>query len=138
MDVLEPLWKVLKEEEKISLQDALEKADLNNFVGRMAVRELLMDFTIRWKKLIKTVIKRKEKIRELAKSDLFGKIILLERCEDSEVTPEGLDLNLWFEKLKYCKTVRPDNPLFTAYNPLGMYSLTYSALLEERDGKGLS
>lgn len=132
MDI-EPLWEVLEEEEKIDLQAAIIKAQLPPYESRMAVRELLTDFTIRWQKLTKTIIKRKEKIEELAKSDIFGKIILLEKCEDSEVTPEGLDLNLWFEKLRYCKTVRPENPLFNTATPFN--SLTYTSLLEVRNGK---
>jgi hypothetical protein len=130
---LEPLWKVLEGEEKIDLQEAILKAQMPPYESRMAVREVLMDFTIKWQKLIKTVIKRKEKIEELAKSDLFGKIILLEKCEESLVTPEGLDLMLWFEKLRYCKTVRPENPLFYTGQTFG--ALNYWSLLEIRNGK---
>jgi hypothetical protein len=99
----------------------------------MAVRDVLMQFTIKWKKLTRTVINRKRKVKDLAKSELFGKVILLEKCENSKITPEGLDLRLWFEKLRYCKTVGPENPLFDTNNPLSS-PLNYYHLLEKRNG----
>jgi len=131
---LRPLWKVLKEEEEIDLQDAIKKAGLDPYEGRMAVRELLMDFTIKWRKCLKAVIKRKEKTLTLAKSDLFGQIMLLQKCENSELTPEGLDLGLWFEKLRYNKSVSIDNPLFDVNSPIRL-ALTYTDLVALRNGK---
>ena len=130
---LGPLWKILEEEEEIDLQEAIEKSGLDPYKARMEVRELLMDFTIKWRKTLRAVIKRKDKIKSLAKSELFGKIILLEKCEKSELTPEGLDLGLWFEKLRYNKTVRIDNPMFDVNSPVKL-SLTYFDLVEARNG----
>ena len=138
IDFLEPLWKVLEDEEEIDLDEAIKKSGLKPYDARMSVRRVLMDFTIKWKRLIRTVIKRKAKIIELSKSEVFGKIILLEKCENSKLTPEGLDLHLWFEKLRYCKTVGTENPLFSVNNPISPQALNYLSLLEKRNGGKLS
>lgn len=134
MSYLEPLWTVLEDYEEIDLTEAIEEAGLDPYKGRMAVREVLLDFTLRWKKTLRAVIKRKDKIRALAKSDLFEKIMLLERCEHSELTPEGLDLSLWWEKLRFNKTVRTESALFEVNSPIRM-ALTYDDLMEAKNGK---
>ena len=131
---LGPLWKILKEEEEIDLQEAIKKAGLDPYEGRMAVREVLREFTIKWRKTLRSVVKRKEKTKNLAHSPLFEKVMLLEKCEKSEVTPEGLDLGLWFEKLRYNKTVSIQNPLFDVNSPMRL-ALTYTDLVALRNGE---
>lgn len=131
---LEPLWQILRKEKEMDIQIAIQEAGLDLYEGRMAVRDILYDFTIRWKKLARPALRAKKQereIKELANSDLFKKIILLEKCENSEVTPEGLDLKLWWEKFRYCKTISMDNPLFDINNPI-IPPLTYNSLLERR------
>jgi len=138
MDYLEPLWNVLEQEDKIDLNSALSKAKLPAYHGRMAVRDVLVEFTNRWKsaqKITKQIRPKKHEreLKELANSELFGHIILLEKCEDSPITPEGLDLHLWWEKFRYCKTVSMENPIFDVNNPMPIIPpLTYSSLLERR------
>jgi hypothetical protein len=131
--MLEPLWKVLREEEgEIDLQEAILKAKLPPYEARMAVRGLLEIFTKRWSKLPK-VFGRDKEAKALAKSEEFGYVILLEKCENSDITPEGLDLHLWFEKLRYNKTVSVENPLFDVNAPIQVIKpITYSLLLESR------
>jgi hypothetical protein len=135
---LEPLWNVLREEEQIDLEDAISKAKLSPYEARMAVREVLTDFTIKWRTIQRVhkllwVKKHKKELKELANSKLFGHIILLEKCENSEVTPEGLDLHLWWEKFRYCKSVSSESPIFDVNNPFPVIQpLTYTSLLEMR------
>ena len=134
--MLEPLWKVLEEAEEIDLQDAILKAKLPPYEARMAVRQVLIDFTVKWKGLQLTLIGREKGIKELANSELFGKIMLLEKCENSNITPEGLDLHLWFEKARYCKTSSINSPMFDVNGPKIRKPLTYSSLLERRMSHG--
>jgi len=108
----------------------------------MAVRDVLVEFTEKWKALagITSRIRRKKRERDietLAKSDLFGKIMLLEKCEESKITPEGLNLKLWWEKFRYCKTVSIQNPISDINNPVGFIPLNYTMMLEYRNGKRL-
>lgn len=138
MDYLEPLWKILEKEDKIDLNDALSKAKLPAYEGRMAVRDVLVEFTNRWKSLQRVTKlvrpkKHEKELKELANSELFGHIVLLEKCENSPVTQEGLDLKLWWEKFRYCKVVSIEDPAFDKMNPFPIIQpLTYSSLLERR------
>lgn len=134
--MLEPLWEVLREEEgEIDLQEAILKAKLPPYEARMAVRGILETFSRRWAKLPKFMGREKE-AKNLAKSEEFGNVILLEKCENSDITPEGLDLHLWFEKLRYNKTVSIENPLFDVNSPVQIIKpVTYSILQEMRNGK---
>jgi len=115
---LDPLWKVLEDEKhKINLWDATKKAGLDKDAVRADVVDILTEFTKKWEWVGKASLTKRgfqRKIKELANTELFYKVMLLHKCRETppDNPGKGGGLPYFFEKLEEVRYMTLNHPNF--------------------------